>query len=238
MDICRKDADIDDLKKAFAELSLIVDRLRNEGGCPWDRKQTIDDTKEFFLEEVYELIAEIDKKDFSGIEEELGDLFLLCLFLARICEEKGRFSVVDALKNVSSKLIRRHPHVFGSENIRDAEEVMKRWTEIKEGEKKRKSIWDSVPVHSPSLFQYFIFLKELNKRSDIDSVSLPDERNIDVAGEKQRLIKAAEALQSADRDDEYLREILLSVVRISKALSINPEMLFSQYIRDRRERLD
>ncbi len=94
-------------------------RLRAPGGCPWDREQSLDTIKPYLLEEAYEVMDAIDARDFEDLAEELGDLLLQPVFFAQMAAEEGRFSIADSLHAINSKLVRRHPHVFGERRRKD-----------------------------------------------------------------------------------------------------------------------
>lgn len=113
-------------------------RLRAPGGCPWDREQTFDTIKRYTLEETYEVLEAIDNRDWPELTSELGDLLLQVLFYSEMAQEEGRFSIDDVLEALSSKLIARHPHVFGDVKAEDARTVLKNWEAFKAEEKKRK----------------------------------------------------------------------------------------------------
>ena len=113
-------------------------RLRAPGGCPWDREQTFDTIKRYTLEETYEVLEAIDNRDWPELTSELGDLLLQVLFYSEMAQEEGRFSIDDVLEALSSKLIARHPHVFGDVKAEDAHTVLKNWEAFKAEEKKRK----------------------------------------------------------------------------------------------------
>ena len=120
----------------FNHLVEIMRTLRSPGGCPWDREQTLQSLRPYLLEETYEALEAIDAGDMDELKEELGDLVFEAVFLAQVCEESGAFSMADALEAVATKLIRRHPHVFGEgEKARDAEEVLGRWQQLKRDER-------------------------------------------------------------------------------------------------------
>src|SRR5579875_3783260 len=110
-------------------------RLRAPGGCPWDRKQTFDTIKSYTLEETYEVMDAIDRRDWPGLAEELGDLLLQPVFFAEMATEEGLFTISDSLDASNRKLVRRHPHVFADAAAETAEDVKQRWDEIKEQEK-------------------------------------------------------------------------------------------------------
>ncbi len=114
-------------------------RLRAPGGCPWDREQTFDTIKPYTLEETYEVLDAIDRRDWPHLAEELGDLMLQCVFYAQMAEEQSLFDIGDSLEAINQKLVRRHPHVF-AEGVADTpEEVKKRWDEIKADEKRTRA---------------------------------------------------------------------------------------------------
>jgi MazG family protein len=126
------------MTRDFKKLIEIVKKLRKE--CPWDRVQTRRSLRRFVVEESYELVDAIDKKDKSKIVDELGDVLLQVILHSVIGEESGEFSLKDVLNNLEEKLIRRHPHVFGNIKVKDEKEVLKNWVEIKKQEKNHKSI--------------------------------------------------------------------------------------------------
>src|SRR5579875_1008021 len=133
-------------------------RLRAPGGCPWDRKQTFDSIKSYTLEETYEVMDAIDRRDWPALAEELGDLLLQPVFLAEMAAEEGLFSISDSLDAINQKLVRRHPHVFGDAQADTAEDVKQRWDEIKRREKAGQgstpsSILDNIPRNLPALVE-------------------------------------------------------------------------------------
>src|SRR5581483_5155461 len=122
----------------FERLVEIMARLRAPGGCPWDREQTFDSIKPYLLEETYEALEAIDARDWRGLAEELGDLMLEAVFFAQMASEEGTFNIGDSLDAINEKLVRRHPHVFGTGEAKTADAVKKRWEEIKAEEKKER----------------------------------------------------------------------------------------------------
>lgn len=152
--------------KEFTELFNILKKLLGPGGCPWDQKQTLETLRKHVLEEVYELIEAIDFNENEMIKEELGDLFFNVLFFCLVGEKEKRFTTEEVLDEISQKLVRRHPHVFGETKVKDAEEVLKRWEEIKRTEKKkheRKSLLDGIPKDLPSLARGQKIFQKLKK---------------------------------------------------------------------------
>jgi len=122
----------------FERAVAIMARLRAPGGCPWDREQTSDSIKPFTLEETYEVLEAIDNRDWEELSGELGDLLLQVLFYAQMSAEQGTFSIDDVLERLSSKLVRRHPHVFGDVQAETSSEVIRNWEAIKAEEKKKR----------------------------------------------------------------------------------------------------
>ncbi len=137
--------------KEFDELVSIMARLREPGGCPWDREQDHKSIVPYLIEEAYEVVEAIEKSDDDDLKEELGDLVLQVVFHARMAEERGAFDIRDVLKGICSKLIRRHPHVFGDGvNVSGSGEVLRNWEDIKKREGKKSAI-EGVPAHLPAL---------------------------------------------------------------------------------------
>jgi len=122
----------------FERAVSIMARLRAPGGCPWDREQTFDSIKPYTLEEAYEVLEAIDNRDWDELKGELGDLLLQVLFYAEMAQEEGRFSIDDVLERLSSKLVHRHPHVFGDVKAETSAEVLRNWEAIKAEEKKKR----------------------------------------------------------------------------------------------------
>jgi tetrapyrrole methylase family protein/MazG family protein len=144
----RKGSEVD----SFNALVDIVAKLRAPDGCPWDRAQTHLSVKNNLLEETYEVIEAIDAQDMDGLCEELGDLLMQVLFHAQLAGENGSFTIDDVVGGISSKLVRRHPHVFGDADAKDAGEALVRWNAMKAKEGKAdRSILDGIPKVMPAL---------------------------------------------------------------------------------------
>lgn len=136
--------------------------MRSPKGCPWDRAQKIKNMENFLLEEVYELIDAIDKKQLKSVKEELGDIFLILVVITEMFRQKGNFDLKEVFKTINHKLISRHPHVFGKKKLNNKEEVLKHWVNSKAKQKKRRSIKDRLAQAAPSLLLADIFFKELS----------------------------------------------------------------------------
>lgn len=134
----------------------IVSKLRSPDGCPWDREQTHQSILSCFLDELYEFFETVEQKDYEHMREELGDLLLQIALHAQMANEQNKFDINDVARDISDKLIRRHPHVFGSVEVSSTNEVINNWEKIKKAEKgkeHRKYIVDDIPEALPALFR-------------------------------------------------------------------------------------
>ncbi len=141
-------------QEEFSKLVDIMKKLRGKKGCPWDRKQTHESIMSYLLEETYEAIEAINKKDKKNLKEELGDILLQVVFHAQIANERNYFSIDDVLRGINSKLITRHPHVFGDKKGLSKDwQVRDFWEKHKKETKKRDSVIDGVPAALPALLR-------------------------------------------------------------------------------------
>ena len=142
--------------EAFEELVHIMHRLRSPGGCPWDGEQTHDSIKPYLIEEAYEVVEAIDAHDDRELCTELGDLLLQIAFHAEMAAEAGRFTIIDVIRAISEKMVRRHPHVFGDVQVSGAAEVVRNWSRIKAAERQSSpdpSALAGVPRAMPALLR-------------------------------------------------------------------------------------
>ncbi len=140
----------------FDDLCLILEILRGEGGCPWDTEQTHESIRKNLIEETYEVVEAIDTKDVKLLREELGDLMLQVVFHAQMEREAGTFTIDDVANDVCTKLVHRHPHIFGDVEAKTADEVLSNWEAIKNVEKSRETVYDklnSIPPMTPALMR-------------------------------------------------------------------------------------
>jgi MazG family protein len=138
----------------FKSLIVTIERLLAPDGCPWDREQTVQSMRPSLVEETYEVIEAIDLDNDRQLEEELGDLLFNVVFLCKLAEKEQRFTLEDVLKHIVTKLVRRHPHIFGEAKLKTSEEVLKQWESIKQTEKKEQplhSSLDGIPKDLPAL---------------------------------------------------------------------------------------
>ncbi len=140
--------------RTFEGVRAIIAQLRDpDGGCPWDLQQTHESLKRFLLEEAYEAIDALDDGDPARLAEELGDLLMQILLHAQLGEDAGEFVIEDVLASIGSKLVRRHPHVFGETEVQDADEVLRNWETLKKNERGDAPVLDAVPKAMPALAQ-------------------------------------------------------------------------------------
>lgn len=205
----------------FQKLLNIMEKLRAEKGCPWDKEQTRESLKPFILEETYELIEAIDEDDPEKIKEELGDLLFQVVFQSQIAKEKKEFEISDVIEKIGKKMIARHPHVFGKADYKTKNEVLEYWEEQKRREGKRQtSILEGVPEILPSLLRAHR-LQDRAARVGFDWVKVDDVlKKLDE--EMKEFKKALEGKRQDEIEDE-LGDIFFMLVNVSRFMSINPE---------------
>ncbi len=207
--------------EAFDRLLEIMDRLRSDEGCPWDREQTRETLKSYLIEEAYELLEALEEDDPEKIKEEIGDLLFQLVFHARIGKERGEFDMEDVLENIEAKMIARHPHVFGDKTVKDAQEVIKRWEELKKKEGKMKeSVLEGIPESLPSLLRAHR-VQERVARVGFDW----DDTEPVVEKLEEEFSEFKEALYKKDmvEIENELGDILFSLVNLSRFVGVNPE---------------
>jgi MazG family protein len=201
----------------FARLVEIMTLLRAPGGCPWDREQNFDTIKPYLLEETYEVMDAIDARDWDGLAEELGDLLLQSVFFAQMASEEGRFDIADSIQAINNKLIRRHPHVFGEGEARTADDVKRRWDEIKATEKPRPAgLLGGVSRSLPALVE----AQQIASRAAGAGF---DWENVDQVFDKlhEELAELHEARGSQIEDE--VGDLLFVIVNIARFLKVDPE---------------
>ena len=207
----------------FRSLVRIMARLRSENGCPWDQKQTHQTLRPYLVEETYEVLEALERRDDEDLCEELGDLLLQIIFHAQIASEENRFDIEDISHAICKKLVRRHPHVFGDTKVSNADEVLINWEKIKQKEKKRKSqksILDSVPQAMPALLQSYR-IQEKVAQINFDWKEIKEV----FAKIYEELDELGEALKEEDNSkiEEELGDLLFTIVNLSRHIQISPE---------------
>jgi len=193
----------------------IMQRLRAPGGCPWDIEQTHESLKSCLVEETYEVLDAIDEKDIASLREELGDVLLQVVFHAQICQEKSEFTFDDVARELTNKLIRRHPHVFGTADAADSDEVLKNWNAIKKTEHgdENPSLLKGVPRNFPAL------LKAYQIQKKVAQVGFDWTDRVDVVAKiAEEFEEVQDAIQKGDEDQiqEELGDLLFSVVNLCR----------------------
>src|SRR5712691_3209667 len=207
-------------KRSFDELVALMTRLRGPGGCPWDRKQTLASLKPFIVEEAYEVVDAIDRNDRRALAEELGDFLLQAVFVAEITREEGSFDIYDVITSIHDKLVRRHPHVFGNVEARDAEQVLVNWEKLKNEERKaeNKSVLAGVPQSLPAL------LKASRLTEKAARVGFDWRRAEDVFAkidEEVEELREAVAEKEQQKIHDEIGDLLFSIANIARKLDIN-----------------
>lgn len=207
--------------REFEELVKILDTLRGKNGCPWDKEQDERSISNYFLEEVYEAIDAILSGDTSAVAEELGDVLMEIVFLARIYKEKKAFTMSDVVENINQKMIRRHPHVFGGERIASSSEVLDAWNQGKKEEKKRQSVFEGIVKLAPALHSaYQIGLRVSSYGFDWDN---PEEALNKVKEEVSELESALE-MGTKQNIFQEMGDLFFALANVSRKLCINPEI--------------
>ncbi len=215
-------AALDSTQPAIEQLRAIVACLRAPEGCPWDREQTHASLRSGLLEEAYEVVAAINNADDANLREELGDLLLQSVFHAQIAAEEGRFDFDHVAREISEKLIRRHPHVFGEDHCADSDAVLQRWDEIKRAEKggAPSSALDGIPGGLPALLLAEKVQKKAAKVGFDWSEVTPVLAKI---REELAEIEAELAAGNARRIEDEVGDLLFSVVNLARKLKIDAE---------------
>ncbi|MBK9578258.1 MAG: nucleoside triphosphate pyrophosphohydrolase [Fibrobacteres bacterium] len=208
----------------FEDLRAIMARLRAPDGCPWDKEQTHESIKEYFLEEVYEFLEAVEEGSVPHMREELGDLLLQVVFHAQMASEQDHYDIDDVIHELSDKLVRRHPHVFGEMAVADADEVVVNWEAIKNAEKgkeARKSRLDGIPVNYPALMK----AKKLQVRAAKDGFDWPDAAPIwEKLSEEIAEVKEAISENDSDHLEDEIGDLFFVAVNLARKLGVDPEI--------------
>ena len=206
---------------AFEKLCEIVTKLRAPGGCPWDQEQTHESLLPSLIEEAYEAAEAARENDAGHFREELGDLLLLVMMHAGIAQESARFNIDNILREVSDKLVRRHPHVFGTSDARDSGAVLKQWEAIKREEKKADSHYlASLPRALPAV------MRAQKAQSKVARVNFDwtEVRDVIVKVEEElREMKEAITLQDREMIADEIGDVLFAVVNLARKCKIDAE---------------
>ena len=212
--------------KQLVRLRAIMHRLRAPGGCPWDAEQTHESLIPNLIEEAYETVDTIRRADHPHLREELGDLLLQVVFHSELAEEAGHFNLDDVARNISEKLVRRHPHVFAQSDAATSDAVLTQWDEIKRAEKgdEEKPFLHGVGKGLPALLR----AAKLQKKASKVGFDWPDEAGV-LAKLREELDELEEAIETLDSAavEEELGDLLFSVVNLARFRKIDPEILLA-----------
>jgi MazG family protein len=206
----------------FASLVELIARLRAPGGCPWDREQTHESLKPNALEEAYEVVEAIDAGDRDQLAGELGDLLLQVVFHAQIAAEAGRFTIGDVIQRVADKMVRRHPHVFGSDTASTPGEVLRNWEALKAAERPSDSMLDAVSGRLPAVMEAF----QMTTKAARVGFDWPEPSGAlgKLEEETEELRRAAANPQAAPRElAEEVGDLLFTAVNVARKLAVDPE---------------
>lgn len=205
----------------------IMARLRGPDGCPWDREQTFDTIKKYTLEETYEVFDAIERRAWPELKDELGDLLLQVLFYSQMAAEAGYFTISEVAANLSAKLIRRHPHVFGEQEAADSAAVLRNWETIKREEKRAAgaqgaaSLLDEIPRSMPALME----AGKLGSRAAKVGFDWPDAEGLfaKLEEEAEELRTEVKETKNSAGVEEELGDLLFTVVNLARHLKVDPE---------------
>ena len=218
----------------FLELVALVDRLRGPGGCPWDREQTFETLKPMMLEEAYEVLDAMDSGDRQEFSSELGDLLFQVVFLSRVAEDEGSFQIDEVAQKIIAKMIRRHPHVFGTVTASTADQVLENWESIKRSERAEKEGGNGTSGSPPSILEGIAPMPALLTASKLTTKAARvgfDWPNIEEifaklheeVDELKEALLEAPAASVGSRIEQEVGDLLFVAVNIARFLRIDPE---------------
>lgn len=231
----RKSARRRSIGKLFEALVALQARLRAPKGCPWDREQTHKSLRTYLVEETYEVLETLDSGDAAKLSEELGDLLLQIVFHAEIARETGRFDIADVIEKIHTKMVRRHPHVFGKEKASTAAQVLKNWEHLKTAERAANrhengqpesspanaSLMDGLPKTLPALLEAYQLTRRASRVGfDWEHV----DGLFDKLREESEELREALGQPEAARTEEEVGDLLFVAVNVARFLGVDPEI--------------
>jgi tetrapyrrole methylase family protein/MazG family protein len=226
----RSDNEAMNRKKAdIGKLETLVERLRSDNGCPWDRKQTRETLKPMLIEEAYEVLDALDSDDPAELKDELGDLLFQVVFHAQIAQERGEFDLAEVIERSHEKMVRRHPHIFGKADLKTADDVLKNWEDIKAAERgipsssrpeTERSLLDGIPSKLPALHRAY----QMTAKASRVGFDWPQLEDI-LAKMQEEASELAEALSRRDTKKmaDEVGDLLFVAVNVARFLGIDPE---------------
>ena len=215
-----------EVAEALGEAAAIMARLRGPEGCPWDREQTFDTIKRHTLEETYEVFDAIERRDWPGLKDELGDLLLQVLFYAQMAKDAGYFDIRDVAEGLTAKLVRRHPHVFGDAVASDANAVLDTWESVKRAEKAARDetgaggLLDEVPRSMPAVLE----AQKIGSKAAKVGFDWPDASGLFAKMDEElaELMVEVEARDGAKVEEEF-GDLMFTAVNLARHLKVDPE---------------
>ncbi len=208
---------------AMDELDRLVQTLRGENGCPWDKKQTPQSVAIYLIEEVFELVEAIESGHSESILEELGDVLFHIAFIARMFDERGEFNLDGVARSITAKMIRRHPHVFGNKQVHNSAEVVQNWHQIKLEEQKDEASYsrlDSVPAKLPALMRAYR-ISDRAAKSGFEWTDL--EENPESLSQFADQLQTILGRQDLRPDSRTFGNLLFGLVNLARLAEIHPE---------------
>lgn len=220
------------MSRRFEDLVALQARLLDPNGCPWDREQTHESLRTYLLEETYEVLETLEAKDYDKLAGELGDLLLQVVFHAELARRAGRFEIGDVVERIHSKMVRRHPHVFGNTEAATAGEVLKNWEQLKAeeraqskaengGEEGGESLLDGIPHTLPAALEAYQLTRRASRIGfDWDNL----EGLLDKLKEEVQELRGAMGGASKERVEEEIGDLLFVAVNVARFLHVDPEL--------------
>jgi tetrapyrrole methylase family protein/MazG family protein len=216
-----------DKKYTFDDLISIVEKLRGEGGCPWDREQTHKSIKHNIIEEGYELVEALENGETDKMADESGDLLLQVVFHAQIGKENGEYDINDVVSAICRKMIHRHPHVFGEVSVKDSDEVLENWSRIKREERGQKTVGEDMEGVSRSLPALMRAEKIQGKAEKSGYVF----NEPPVAAENiTNMINVLSGNEIPEVLEKYIGKMLFELVSVAKGLGVDAETALNRHV--------
>lgn len=214
-----------DAAALFARFVELIARLRAPGGCPWDREQTPETLRPYLLEEAYEVLEALDHGDSDAIRDELGDLLLQVVFHAQLASEEGRFDVADVAHAIATKLVRRHPHVFGDVTVQDADEVMRNWRRIKADERRATGHDDDPFAGVPRALPALARAQAIGGKGAQVGLDWDDVTGV-IAKVREEIAELEAAVAARDRGavERELGDLLLALSSVARHQDVSAEL--------------
>ena len=217
------------MKYTFTDLLKIMETLRSENGCPWDKEQNTYSLLPYLIEETHEFIDAAQEKDTEHMCEELGDVLFQVVFHSQVTKEQGLFDIEDVIHGVSEKMIRRHPHVFGNTHVNTSGEVLKRWEEIKATENANKQEKKSAMDKVCKSFESLARAEELQRRAaKVGFDWKKDSDSFEKVEEEFKEFFAEATTKNKEKQEEEFGDILFSLINAARHLNLNVSTALSK----------